>query len=532
MTKKKKKFKYDPNKWGRGFKRKKWFGKKRKMIRVDRGFWPCHLFIRNDDRIHELNIKNSLKPNGGIDVHLIDDMISGRISREDTLLQKERDGCSFNTQDTIRLESYHKKRSKSIENDIKSLQTKEGIFRSSPKTKEGRFYRKMRLLKLFIDSNKKEKIAHLYLKINDDKDDLSSMDFDTELKDEFKNLLGSLQLEIDSYDMIDMQLNELANFVTPLNITGFRELENFQVEVIKCIQENEKKSHLEKTSILVKAPTSAGKTALAGYLFTKPGRFLVCVPTNALAWQLSAYISSIMKCNVPLVTDTFQSALKMADLIDLVIKNRCVVGTPKELVDIVACPEFKNIHFNYMMLDEIHMLGHKEGAEMEHLIKAFPETPVLALSATIGNEVELGGWLEKCGRPNVKVITYDKRFINLQRFRYNQSTKDIDRINPLSMSSIDSFLSGEVLNKSLVPTPQDVYDTYQRILKIFPDEESIKHENIFENDRRLSLDDTVHFFNHQLRFMVKKVQEDNSDMINLIESIQFSRSYVLSKRKR
>lgn len=523
MTKKNNKFKFDPKKWGTGFKKKAYFGKKRKIIRVDRGFWMTHLFIRNDDRIHELNVKNSLKPTGGINVHMINDMISGRITREENLLQREKLGETFNTRDTIRLKSYHEKRSESIKNDIKSLESKEGIFRSSPKTIEGRFVRKMRLLKLFCDNNNKVKIAHMYLKIKDDEDNLATMDLDEELKKEFNILLDNVQLKIDSYDMVDMQLNELANFVTPLNITGFKKLEDFQVRVIQIIQENETKPVNEKTSILVKAPTSSGKTALAGYLFTLPlCKIMVVVPTNALAWQLSAYISSIMKRNVPLVTDTFQSALKMSDLVDLVLKNNCVVGTAKELVDILACPEFKDISWDYMMVDEVHMMGHQEGAEMEHLIKAFPETPLLGLSATIGNEVELGKWLESCGRPNVEIITYDKRFINLQRFRYNQTTKDIDRINSLSMSSVDSFLSGEVLSKSIVPTPQDVYDTYQRILKIFPNEESIKHQTFFESDRRLSLDDISCFFNHQLKFMVSKVQEGNKDMINLIQSIQLN----------
>ena len=67
------------------------------------------------------------------------------------------------------------------------------------------------------------------------------------------------------------------------------------------------------------------------------------------------------------------------------------------------------------------MLDKPVGAWMEALIKAYPETPLLALSATIGNEQELASWLRNCGRTNVEVITYEKRFINLQRFVYRNN---------------------------------------------------------------------------------------------------------------
>lgn len=523
MTRKNNKFKFDPKKLGKGYVRKAHFKKMFKpRLKSDRGFWPTHQFIRSDDLTNELNVKNSLAPNGGINVHRIDDMITGIVSKEEELLRREKKGDKFDKADTIRIENYHKKRKALIQHDISSLQTIQGVVKSKPVTVEGRFYKKIKLLKMFLEKNNKKKIAHVWLKIQDDEDNLSEMDFDSNTKSEFQAILNDAQSKIDSYDMVDMQLNELSNFVTPLNITGFKKLEDFQVRVIQLIQQNEKKPIGKKTSILVKAPTSAGKTALAGYLFTKPGRFLVCVPTNALAWQLSAYISQIMKVNVPLVTDTFQSALKMSDLVNMIIKSRCVVGTPKELVDVIARPEFKDITYDYMMLDEIHMLGHKEGAEMEHIIKAFPETPVLALSATIGNEVELGKWIESCGRPKVEIVTYNKRFINLQRFRYNQKTKKIDRINALSMIGLEDYLSGEVINKSIIPTPQDAYSTYQKILTAYPDEDSIKHQEFFESNDRLSLDDILRFFNHHLKFMVKKVQENDETMIELIRSLQLN----------
>lgn len=499
-----------------------------------KGFWPTHQFIRKDDPVAKRNIENGLCPNSGIKADAIDDMISGRLSTEDELLRRESIGEKLNSVDRLRIENIKLQRQRNIDRDIVAV-TK-SRFNSKPITREGRFMVKMLWLERFLASNNTVKLAHMYLKFQDDNDSVVSMNLPAEMKEKYDELMTQLEDIIAGVDMIEMQLNQLSTSVTPLNYTGFRKLEDFQVRVIQLIQENEAKPIKERTSILVKAPTSAGKTALAGYLFTKKGRFLVSVPTNALAWQLSAYISNIMGQDVPLITDTYQSALKTADLVEKIKNSRCVVGTPKELVDIIALPDFKTRpsmgstgkkdepFFDWMLLDEIHMLGKKEGAEMEHLIKAFPDTPVLALSATIGNENELSQWMKNCGRHHVETVVYDKRFINLQRFNFDTRSKSLVRINPLSMISLDDYRSGKVLKKSIIPTPQDAYMIYQMLVSKYPTEESIRHQSFFTDcNKRLSLDDIMELFNHHLRFMKSKVDSDDSIMIEMIEELQLGK---------
>ena len=526
------KTKFLASKMGRPSKPK--FRHNKPKVNVDqKGFWPTHQFIRKDDSVAERNIKKGLCPSSGIKADAIDDMITGRLSTEEELLRRESVGDKLNSVDRLRIQNIKEQRIRDIERDISAV-TK-SRFNSKPITREGRFMVKMLWLERFLAKNNTVKLAHMYLKFQDDNDDIDSMQLPTEMKEEYSNTMNTLNKIISKVDMIDMQLNQLSTSVTPLNYTGFRKLEDFQVRVIQLIQENETKPIKERSSILVKAPTSAGKTALAGYLFTKKGRFLVSVPTNALAWQLSAYISDIMGQEVPLITDTYQSALKTADLVEKIKSSRCVVGTPKELVDIIALPDFKTKpsegktgvedepFFDWMLLDEIHMLGKREGAEMEHLIKAFPDTPVLALSATIGNEEELACWMKNCGRHHVETVVYDKRFINLQRFNFNMSTKSLDRINPLSMISLDDYRSGEVLKKSIIPTPQDAYLIYQKLVSNYPDEESIKHTSFFTDPhKRLSLDDIMSFFNHHLKFMKQRVDINDETMINMIEEFQLS----------
>ena len=518
MTRKKGKLKFSMSKLGRvPFKRK---GRKRFIFNSNkRGLWPTHQYVREDDPVAEENTKNALCPNSGIDVTKIDNMIKGSLTREEELLRKYYNKEDMNKIDTMRINHILEKIDRDIKRDIDGINISR--FNHKPITKEGSFMIKMLWLDRFIKKDMKEKIAHIYLKIKDDLDDLSKMKFPEELKALYQSKLNNLNLLVSSYDMIDLQLGPLSDSVVPLNQKGFKKLEDFQVKVIQIIQENEKiKNKSKKKSILVKAPTSAGKTALAGYLFTKKGRFIVSVPTNALAWQLTAMISKIVGYSIPLVTDTYQSALKTADLVKLIISSNCVVGTPTELVNILALPDFKDISFDYMLFDEIHMLGKEEGAWMEALIKGYPETPILALSATIGNEEELAQWIRDCGRENVEVITYEKRFINLQRFMYRNKLKQIERINPLSMIDIDDFKTGVILDKTIIPTQQDAYIVYKTLREKYPKEVSLQHEDFFSKDKRISLDDILAFFNHHLKFMVKQVQSNDDIMLKIIESFK------------
>ena len=490
-------------------------GKDTKKFNPNRkGFWPTHQFIKKDDPVLEANIKQKLAPDGGIDVFKIDYMVDGILNKEQQLLRDFDNGVKMNKIDKTRVLNISTKINNEIERDIQNIEKVR--FNHTPTTDEGKYMIKMMWLERFLQSDDENKICHMYLKLKDDGVSLDKLKLLDDYKLKYKLLLERLDkyLESKKVDMIDKQLSVLSNSLLPLNQTGFVSLEDFQVEVVNIIRNSSKKS------IIVKAPTSSGKTALAGYLFTQKGRFLVTVPTNALAWQLAAYITSITNVDVPILTDTFQSKLNLNDMVNHILNNNVIVGTPKELVNILALPEFKDIKFDWMLFDEIHMLGKDEGYEMEILIKAYPESRVLALSATIGNETELKDWFLKCGKEEVEIVEYDKRFINLQRFYYDYEKSSLVRIHPLSMVSLLDFEN--ILDKTINPTPPDVYDLYQKLISVFIDKE-IKHNNYFQKDARLSLSDVEGFFNHLLSFMIKKYKNkrDSSKIKKILDSYKF-----------
>ena len=461
-----------------------------------KGFWTCHAFIMKDDDNYENKIKKNLCPDSNLKVSKIDDMLNSYKSIDQILLAKEENKEKLSKTDKMKLQLI--KDNIMVENNLDiDMLNKVGLS-YKPKTKNGRFIYLMKVLQKTLKTNNIINLKKIHFKIIDEFQNINNNDYITELK-MLKNI-------IDKEDMIDCQLNELCDNVIPLNQKGFVKLDDFQIKTIDNINKG--------ISTIVSAPTSAGKTALSGYLFTKPGNYIVVVPTNALAWQMAAYISGIKKISVPIITDTYQSKLNTYHLIKQIINVGCVVGTAKELVDILVLPEFNNFKVDWLLLDEIHMIGKDEGYDMEQILKLYNNVPFLGLSATIGNENEFQKWLLLFNK-KVDVIKYDKRFINLQKFVYNNITNNIDRINPLGLINIDDFKTGEILNKEIAIHPKDIYSIYMKIKQKYKD---INHMTFFKPNKRLSLTDINDFFKHILVFMVKKVKENDNNMIDIILS--------------
>jgi superfamily II RNA helicase len=200
----------------------------------------------------------------------------------------------------------------------------------------------------------------------------------------------------------------------PLNIQGFKKFDEWQIDVIHKINKGE--------SIFTIAPTSAGKTVLAGYAVTK-GRVLFLVPTDALAWQVSSYLGGILNKNIPILTQTYQTHPARKEMIKILNNSEAIVGTPETLVDFLP---FMRIDFDRIILDEIHMIGKPEGSAMEYIIKVIHNVPILALSATVGNPDELVLWLKNIS-PSIpiSIVSCTKRFFNLQRYVYDNNQNEL-----------------------------------------------------------------------------------------------------------
>lgn len=168
---------------------------------------------------------------------------------------------------------------------------------------------------------------------------------------------------VEKCDLIKIQFEKFSDQMPPLNAKGFQKFDDWQVQVINYIDENK--------SIVVSAPTSAGKTVLCGYVATK-GKTMIVVPTDALAWQLSSYIGKILNKNIPIITKTYQTIPKRDLLVELINISQCIVGTADSIVDFLP---LINIKFEWIIFDEIHTIAMPEGSSMEIIAKIYKDIP-------------------------------------------------------------------------------------------------------------------------------------------------------------
>jgi len=153
------------------------------------------------------------------------------------------------------------------------------------------------------------------------------------------------------------------------------------------------------------------------------------------------------------------------------------------------------------------MIGKESCKEMELIIKAYSDIPILALSATIGNPDMLKDWFIKINNNiDISIIKCDKRFFNLQKFYYDKSKEDpLVRIHPFATITFDELKSGDILNKTLNATPPDIWDLAIKLDKQLPTE--IKIRNYFEETSRITLDMANEYFNKLLNWIVSNCEK-------------------------
>ncbi len=548
----------------------------------NRGNWEGSLFQRGKDKIDEQCIKTDC-PTGSFDPFNIPSLMNPKLSREEELLSKRNNNEKLNKAENMIVDIYIDRQIKKIEQDLAKLEL-HGL-NAKPETDEVRVrllfktieyyltkpsdnsnemiyyaYNKIKELniselhnmfyyayiKMKEDESKNQleiniKYSDLIKKINDitiDNNDynelikqLKKFNIPEKYLIKYQQLINKINSIIEDLDCVELQFNRFHSNMPPLNERGFVQLDPFQKEVITNIDNN--------NSIIVQAPTSAGKSILTGYLYTKTKlakdnsketlKAIVVVPTDPLAWQMSAYIGKITKKDIPIVTRTFQSDTTREGLIKKIKSVGIVVGTPQYLVDYL--PLINDVKFDWLVVDEIHMIGKDSCKEMELIIKAYSDIPIMALSATIGNTEMLKEWFVRINPENEKkmsIIKCEKRFFNLQKFYYDSSkTEPLVRIHPMSMISFEDFKTGDILTKTLNATPPDIWDLAIKLDKILPAE--LKIRKYFKQSDRITLDQSNEYFMKLLNWLVNnhaKKKKNIEDVLKLYKLEDVNSSMV------
>jgi len=358
---------------------------------------------------------------------------------------------------------------------IKLLKSHEGI-------------QKMKFLLLDFYWNNKDKkkymnyIISLYYQLKD-----------TDNKD-FKELVDLIGVKLQKYEYKLYMMKELGYLLPPLNFwdNPNKILDDWQKDIIKIVS--------KKESCIVKAPTSAGKTWIAMSTGIIHKKILYICPSKPVAYQVGSHFI-YMGYKVHYLVENLSQ-------ISFDSKTNICIGTPYEIEN--------NLHrigvnFDYAVFDEIHNLNKKEDGDIyENLIKVL-NCNFLALSATIGNIEFLKEIFSKINKKKkIHYVEYNKRFINHQRWIYNNS---LESIHPLCSTDIND-LDEKFIENSLSFTPNDCATLWENIEEIYEDNdcedliENMSPDEYFKENKLLTLDDCKLYEQFLKQFLINN-KNDN-----------------------
>jgi len=326
-------------------------------------------------------------------------------------------------------------------------------------------------------------------------------------------------------NLISFQLTEMADRLPPLSRYNRKlQLEPWQFDILQAIDNRE--------SAVVCAPTSSGKTILSTYTCKNAnGPVLFVLPSEVLVWQVASIYYQFFKGNVTVCTEqiTFQEVTGEAQvyigtpiaLERSLSKVRGIAGdemTKGEREFMILDGGFKQ--FDYLVLDEVHTLNGPEGDALQRIIKAC-NCPMLALSATIGNAVQLKDWFASVlnehkettvidsleEKENVILKEHYARFINLQRYVVTEKEgKDgkkearLTKLHPVAAMTTDRLKNQPELISALSMTPHDMMTLWKRLKAMFPAtalEDLDNPDNFFnqyvDESKRITLNQTKEY---------------------------------------
>lgn len=467
-----------------------------KKNKDNKGFWEYSIFQKKIIPNEEQTIKILLKPENSFDPKQIENYINPTITKEEIIVNKYTSGEKLSKAETIIYNKYIGDKENMIKADFAEI--KNYGFNAKLKTKEGKIILMIKILENEIKKKKIDTIVNIYMRFKE-----TNFKPSEEIIEQNKTVFTKMNEIISNIDLIEFQFTKIYSQMPPLNEKGFTKFDDWQINVIKNID--------NKISTIVSAPTSAGKTVLAGYAVTK-GRTLFVVPTDALAWQVASYLGNIINSDIPIITLTYQSIPKRDEFIPKLNSANAIVGTADCILDYLP---LINCNFEWIVLDEIHMIGKNEGFAMESILKIFNDIPFLALSATIGNITEFSKWTKLIkNNNNIDTIVCNKRYFNLQKYFFDANK--FNMINPLSMINYNEFENKSIINKSLDPTPLDTWSLISKIK-----EKNIKLGNLdpytyFNKEERIELTKATKYFYDIIEFLSNNYLQYKNEIIEIL----------------
>ena len=215
-------------------------------------------------------------------------------------------------------------------------------------------------------------------------------------------------------------------------------------------------------NVICCAPTSSGKTMIAlgfiyAFLKNRPKSLLVYIaPNNVLAMEIAAVLNKYVPNQVSTLLD---------DKLERKFDERVVVCTPNGAFTHKFVNERIN-HDSFLVVDEVHCIGNKNGVNMEFCLRKFSNIQTLILSATMtSNTIQK---LRGCIRNSLPIneINETTRFMIPQHMIPKSDGQDIKFV---PLNPVGSIIYEDLRNPYLdIPmTPRDILSLFVKIYREF-----------------------------------------------------------------
>ncbi|MDD5154935.1 MAG: DEAD/DEAH box helicase [Candidatus Omnitrophica bacterium] len=192
--------------------------------------------------------------------------------------------------------------------------------------------------------------------------------------------------------------------------------DRFQQEAIDYINQD--------CSVIVSAPTGAGKTAIAEHVIStaidKNIGVIYTAPIKALSNQKFRDFQAQFQDNIGILTGdvSLNPSAPVMIMTTEIFRNK-VLDEPESLK-----------RYSWVIFDEIHYIDNPERGTVweESLIFLPAHMNILGLSATIPNIKQLAAWIESIHKKPIKTVIEDKRPVPLHFF-YNAHNEIVDNLN-------------------------------------------------------------------------------------------------------
>lgn len=181
--------------------------------------------------------------------------------------------------------------------------------------------------------------------------------------------------------------------------------DTFQLEAMEHVRSS--------SSVMVAAPTSAGKTVVAEYALWRTlglgKRAVYTTPIKALSNQKRRDLEAMFPGQVGLLTgDRSENRAAAILVMTTEVLRNMLLEDPDALTE-VTCVVF----------DEVHYLADRERGTIweESIITCLPHIQLVCLSATIANAEEVADWISQTHR-SIALVCHDERPVPLEHYAF------------------------------------------------------------------------------------------------------------------